>query len=1317
MRTITKQKQFLMRAALILLIALPTAQTTWANSWTNAGGTGGSGTNEAPYYVNMPATGTKTVTIPAGVQSFKVYDDGGSGGQYRWNCDGTLILTAPEGYVLQLSGSIITQLYEDYLTVYDGDNNQASTLLNRVSSYDSYGTERTIDTVISSGRSMTIYFYSNNLHSFDGLNLTVKLVTPGVTVNTTTGGSVAATVGEESASTAKWNDVVTLTATPSEGYVLCDLSVKDDNDNDVAVTDMLWYTGTNTATFTMPASSVTVTPTFTNTWTTDGGLYINMPKSGTKTATIPAGIQSFKVYDDGGASGKYSNLCDGYLTLIAPEGYVLQLAGSIKTENKWDFLTVCDGNDASVLYPRLLNEVSSTTAFGNEKTITPVVSSGQSMTLWFHSDYRNEFEGLGQFDGLNLTVTLVDVNTQFALTVSPFTGGSVATTVGEQTASTAKVNDVVTLTATPSDGYLLRDLSVKDGSGYGVAVTDMLWYTGTNTATFTMPASATTITPTFTNTLTADGGLYINMPATGTTTVTIPAGVQSFKVYDDGGSGGQYSRNCDGTLTLTAPEGYVLQLAGSIKTEKKWDYLTVYDGTDTSAATLLNEVSSTSDSEETTITTVISTGQSMTLYFYADGNIYNYDGLDLTVTLFNTSTEYDITVINPATGGSVAATIGGQTASTAKLNDVVTLTATPSDGYVLWDLSVKDGNDNDVAVTDMLWYTGKNTATFTMPVSAVTVTPTFTTLTDVFVNMPKSGTKTVNIPTGLQSFKVYDDGGADGNYSDNCDGTLILTAPAGYVLQLSGSIKTQSGYDLLTVYDGGDDSAATLLNEVSSTSNGEETAITTVNSTGQSMTLWFGSGSSNNFDGLDLTVTLIDINTEFTLTVSPTTGGSVAATVDGQTSSTPKVNDVVTLTATPSEGYLLCDLSINGNNVSVTDMLWYTGTNTATFTMPASATTVTPTFTNTLTADGGLYVNMPKSGTTTATIPAGVQSFKLYDDGGMSDIYSNLCDGVLILTAPAGYMLQLAGSIRTQKDYDYLTVYDGSDTSASKLLDAVSSTSSDTETTINTVSSSGQSMTLLFYSNGYRNYDGLDLTVTLVKIMELADNADNTEVINGWQNGLANVTLSGRTLYKDGDWNTLCLPFDVTVADSPLSGDNVVAKVLDAGESSLDSNGKLTLKFTDAPATISAGTPFIIKWDNTGVNLVSPVFAGVTIKNAPASVAFGDGNASFVGTYSPFDITNANKGYILLLTGGGKLGYSKVARTLGSCRAYFNTNGANAAREFVIDFGEGTTALTLVNSEKRTVNSDVWYTLDGRKLQGEPTTTGIYIYNGKKVVK
>ena len=30
---------------------------------------------------------------------------------------------------------------------------------------------------------------------------------------------------------------------------------------------------------------------------------------------------------------------------------------------------------------------------------------------------------------------------------------------------------------------------------------------------------------------------------------------------------------------------------------------------------------------------------------------------------------------------------------------------------------------------------------------------------------------------------------------------------------------------------------------------------------------------------------------------------------------------------------------------------------------------------------------------------------------------------------------------------------------------------------------------------------------------------------------------------------------------------------------------------------------------------------------------------------------------------------------------------------------------------------DVWYTLDGRRLTGQPTAKGLYIHNGQKVVR
>ena len=63
--------------------------------------------------------------------------------------------------------------------------------------------------------------------------------------------------------------------------------------------------------------------------------------------------------------------------------------------------------------------------------------------------------------------------------------------------------------------------------------------------------------------------------------------------------------------------------------------------------------------------------------------------------------------------------------------------------------------------------------------------------------------KTLNVPDGITTFKVYDDNGKSSNYSDKYTGYLVITAPTGSVLQLSGSIVTEEKWDKLTVYDNG----------------------------------------------------------------------------------------------------------------------------------------------------------------------------------------------------------------------------------------------------------------------------------------------------------------------------------------------------------------------------------------------------------------------------------------------------------------------------------------------------------------------------------
>ena len=102
---------------------------------------------------------------------------------------------------------------------------------------------------------------------------------------------------------------------------------------------------------------------------------------------------------------------------------------------------------------------------------------------------------------------------------------------------------------------------------------------------------------------------------------------------------------------------------------------------------------------------------------------------------------------------------------------------------------------------------------------------------------------------------------------------------------------------------------------------------------------------------------------------------------------------------------------------------------------------------------------------------------------------------------------------------------------------------------------------------------------TQAQELELLDEYEyNSQRIKDANGQTRNVTFSGRTIYSDGDWNTLCLPFSMDasqIASSPLAGYTI--KSLDGTQSNLDGNGKLTLRFNTA-TTIEAGKPYIVKW-------------------------------------------------------------------------------------------------------------------------------------------
>ncbi len=243
----------------------------------------------------------------------------------------------------------------------------------------------------------------------------------------------------------------------------------------------------------------------------------------------------------------------------------------------------------------------------------------------------------------------------------------------------------------------------------------------------------------------------------------------------------------------------------------------------------------------------------------------------------------------------------------------------------------------------------------------------------------------------------------------------------------------------------------------------------------------------------------------------------------------------------------------------------------------------------------------------------------------------------------------------------------------------------------------------------FDNFARCDVTTNNGAVPALRDQASNTQAIAllavlaqadaahpllpldlGWGPGKFPLQLADRTLYKDGDWNTLCLPFDVVLAASPLAG--AEARTL---SSALYAGGELTLNFSEPVETLTAGTPYIIRWekandyvDDNEHNIVNPTFSGVTVDNTARNVETA--NVTFTGTYDALSFTADNRS-ILFLGAGNTLYYPQTGASINAFRAYFQLNGISAtdlpAGNVKMFFGEGddTDGLTPNPSPKRKI--------------------------------
>ncbi len=242
--------------------------------------------------------------------------------------------------------------------------------------------------------------------------------------------------------------------------------------------------------------------------------------------------------------------------------------------------------------------------------------------------------------------------------------------------------------------------------------------------------------------------------------------------------------------------------------------------------------------------------------------------------------------------------------------------------------------------------------------------------------------------------------------------------------------------------------------------------------------------------------------------------------------------------------------------------------------------------------------------------------------------------------------------------------------------------------------------------------DAMNIPVNLI------DNADNNTTIGNYSDLTADVTLQGRTLYKDDCWNTLCLPFNMTAEQvaSQLAPQELKELDTDAGsyEHVTGLNGTtLYLNFKDAE-TIEAGKPYLIKWASGGNNIVNPQFTGVTVSDSePLGIASTDGTVTFQGTYAPAHLDKDDKTN-LYLDADNTLNWPNIDNFyVNAFRAYFKLSPNSGARKFVLNFGDnvstGIRSLTPTPNDEGSV-----YSLTGVKLQGEPKKNGLFIQNGKK---
>ena len=248
----------------------------------------------------------------------------------------------------------------------------------------------------------------------------------------------------------------------------------------------------------------------------------------------------------------------------------------------------------------------------------------------------------------------------------------------------------------------------------------------------------------------------------------------------------------------------------------------------------------------------------------------------------------------------------------------------------------------------------------------------------------------------------------------------------------------------------------------------------------------------------------------------------------------------------------------------------------------------------------------------------------------------------------------------------------------------------------------------------------------------LDDNYTGTAAINITSDiEVADVTLN--RVFTTGVYSTIVLPFGVSTSN--LSGIKSIAQFSGVEK---DNNDVWTASMTElwndestSPVTLSAYTPYVVKMKKGTLSVTS----NVTLKETEKPETT-DGYWTFVGTLAPtalpidgeydYGFAGGSDGsvsigdFVHLVSGASAKAFRAYLKYTGADTNWAKTRGSepmpSRIQVQILKLNGQTTAIGTLDTRTGEISSDVWYSIDGRRLSGKPSSKGIYINNGRKVV-